>query len=457
MSSALASDAKTAGRRGALLIWATAAAVYLMAVFHRTSLGVAGLEAAERFHIGSAALGTFTVLQIGVYAAMQIPTGLLVDRFGPRRVLTAAALFMGLGQLLFAFAASFPLALTARAVLGLGDAMTFVSVLRVVAAHYPPRRYATLAAITATFGSFGNLVATVPLTLLLDNAGWTTTFAIAGGLTFCYSLAVALRVRDTPRGTPAQPAAAIPLRQVAGHVRAAWVVPGTRLGFWVHFTTMFTPAALGLLWGFPYLVQAQGMSDAQAGAVLSLLVVVGMVLGPFIGETTGRRPILRLPIVWAFLTGAITVWAVLLGWPGGVVPGPVVVAAIGFLSLGSPVSSIAFALARDYNPIARVGTATGVVNVGGFCAITTTSLAVGVLLGGNTADAGPADFRVAFLAIAALLLLGTWRTWVWWRRARAAVFAATERGEAVPVRIRRRAWDIPTLAAGEAQPEPATP
>src|SRR3954447_23896977 len=90
------------------MIWAIAVLVYLAAVFHRTSLGVASLEAGTRFGLGPAALGTFTVLQIGVYAFMQIPTGLLVDRYGPRRVLTVAAVLMGLGQLLFAVAPPLP-------------------------------------------------------------------------------------------------------------------------------------------------------------------------------------------------------------------------------------------------------------------------------------------------------------------------------------------------------------
>lgn len=156
-----------------MLIWVTAVLVYLAAVFHRTSLGVASLEASQRFGLGPAALGTFTVLQIGVYALMQVPTGMLVDRYGARRVLTVAAVLMGLGQLLFAFATSYPLGLLARAVLGVGDAMTFVSVLRLVAAHFPARRYAAVASFTAAFGALGNLVSTVPLSMLLDGVGWT--------------------------------------------------------------------------------------------------------------------------------------------------------------------------------------------------------------------------------------------------------------------------------------------
>ncbi|MGQ0841165.1 MFS transporter [Actinokineospora sp.] len=445
-----------AAKRRALVIWATAAAVYLIAVFHRTSLGVAGLQAAERFAIGAAALGTFTVLQIGVYAAMQIPTGLLVDRFGPRRVLSAAAVLMGLGQLLFAVATTYPLALVARGVLGFGDALTFVSVLRLVAAYYPQRRYATLAGVTAALGAVGNLAATLPLTLLLDNAGWTATFAVAGAATAGYALVVALRVRDTPDGEPAHRSEAVGAREVFDQVRQAWRIAGTRLGFWVHFSTMFAPAVLGLLWGFPYLVQAQGMSEAAAGSVLSLLVVVGLVTGPIIGELTGRRPALRVPMVAAYLGTAMALWAVLLGWPGGVVPAPLVVVAFSVLSVGGPLSAIAFALARDYNPIRRVGTATGVVNVGGFSAITITALGIGLLLGGDAADADAGAFRVAFLAIVAMLLLGSWRTAVWWRRARAAVFEAVRRGEVVPVRIRRRVWDIPALPTAEARPEPAS-
>ena len=140
----------------AWLIWSTAVVVYIAALFHRTSLGVASLEASERFHLGPAALGTFTVLQVAVYALMQVPTGMLVDRYGARRVLTVAALLMGVGQLLFAFATSYPLGLLARAVLGVGDAMTFVSVLRLVAAHFSARRYATVASFTSAIGALGN-------------------------------------------------------------------------------------------------------------------------------------------------------------------------------------------------------------------------------------------------------------------------------------------------------------
>lgn len=423
-------------------MWATAVLVYLAAVFHRTSLGVASLEASDRFGLGPAALGTFTVLQVGVYALMQVPTGMLVDRFGPRRVLVTAALLMGLGQLLFAFATSYPLGLVARAVLGVGDAMTFVSVLRLVAAHFPARRYAALTSITAALGALGQLLSTVPLSLLLDGAGWTATFAVAGAATALYAVVLALRVRDGEMPHGAGPEQAPSLRTVLVQVRHAWSTPGTRLGFWLHFSTMFAPAMLGLLWGFPYLVRAQGMGEAAAGLVLGVLVIGAILGGPLVGALISRWPECRTPLVVGYLVAALGVWAVLLGWPGGRVPGAVLVAGFALLSLGGPASAIGFALARDYNPLRRVSTATGVVNVGGFVAITISALAVGVLMSVFEPLGPTTAFRLALLSVVAVLLVGLWRTSVWWRRARAAVFDAAARGETVPVQIRRRAWDL---------------
>ncbi|TDP97291.1 sugar phosphate permease [Labedaea rhizosphaerae] len=421
------------------VIWAAAVTVYVLAVFHRTSLGVAGLQAGERFHLGPTALSVFTVLQIGVYAVMQVPTGLLVDRFGPRAVLTVAAVLMGAGQILFAVATSYPLALAARAVLGVGDAMTFVSVLRLVAAHFPAARYSLVALLTAALGAGGNLVATLPLTGLLGTVGWTTTFALTGALTAGYALVVLLRVRDVPHGQPVERSSG-PLRAVPATVRGTWRVPGTRLGFWVHFTTMFAPTVLGLLWGFPYLVEAQGLSKTAASSVLGVLVLTTVVGSPVIGQLITRNPHHRIPMVVGYLGIAAVTWAVLLGWPGGHLPVPVLTVAFSVLAFGGPMSGIGFALARDYNPMHRVGTATGVVNQGGFLAITVSAFAIGVLLQAS------GSYRVALLSVVVLLLLGSWRCLVWWRRARAEVFAAESRGEQVPVRIHRTRFDAPVPA-----------
>jgi MFS family permease len=424
--------------RQAWLMWGTAVVVYMAAVFHRGSLGVASIEATHRFGVGPAALGTFTVLQLLVYAGMQIPTGLLVDRFGPRRVLTFAAVVMGLGQVLFAVASSYPLGLIARAVLGFGDALTFISLLRLASAHFTARQYSLVVSLTAALGGLGNLVATVPLTLLLHQVGWTTTFLVTGLATSVYAV-VTLRLRDTPTGPAPRSAEPAKLRDVAKNAHTTWHVPATRLGFWVHFATMATPAVFSLLWGFPYLVQAHGLAPEAASSVLGVMVIVTIVSGPAIGTVIGRRPEIRMIMVAAYLVLAVGVFTVLLAWPGRMPVVPLTVA-FGLLALGLPLSAIGFSIARDYNPLHRVGTASGVVNVGGFSATTVGALGVGLAL-----DWGIA-FRIALLVPALLMVLGIWRTAVWWRRARAEVFAAEARGEAVPVRIRVHRWDSAAAA-----------
>ncbi|HWC79180.1 MAG TPA: MFS transporter [Pseudonocardiaceae bacterium] len=432
--------------RKSWLFWIIAITIYVAAVFHRSTLGVAGLEAATRFGVGPAALSTFTVLQVAVYALMQVPTGLLVDRFGPRVILTAAALLLGVGEVTFGFADSYPLGLLARAVLAVGDAMTFVSVLRVVAATFPARTYPLLVSVSGMLGSAGNLLATIPLTLVLGHFGWTTTFVLAGILTAGYGAVLATGLR-----LPAEPASGgsatpIGLRDVLRGARAAWRVPGTRLGFWVHFATMVSPTTLSLLWGYPYLVTVQHLSAVDAGEVLAVLVVVALVANPVIGALTSRRRELRMPIVGGTLSVVAVVWTLLLALPGPL-PFPALALAFAVFALGTPASSIGFALARDYNPVHRVGTATGVVNVGGFIATTFAALGVGLLVG--AVGTGPAGYRIGLLAVVAVLLLGSWRVVVWLRRARAAVFAAEVRGEEVPVQLRRRRWDHDPV------PEPA--
>lgn len=426
-------------------IWGAAIVVYAAAVFHRGSLGVAGPQALERFGVGPAALSALTVLQVGIYAGMQVPTGILVDRYGPRRVMTAAAVLLGAGQLLFSVAPVYPVALLARAILGLGDAMTWVSILRLVAAHFPARHYALVATISSAIGALGGIAATFPLAVALRDLGWTSSFAVVAALTLGYAMVCARFVQDAPPGQRAAQRTA-DASEILRRVRAAWAIPGTRLAFWVHFCTMFAAGALTLLWGYPYLVQGIGIAPATASVVLSVLIVGQVIGGPAFGAMIGRRPEWRMPIVLGYLGCTGATWLVLLGWPGGRPPLAIVVPGFLVFALGGPVSATAFALVRDYNPLRQVGTATGVANTGGHCATALAVLAVGVLL--STVRGLPAaeGYRIAMLALVGILTVGTCRVVVWWRRARAEVFAAQARGDDVPVILRQHRWDLPTSA-----------
>ncbi|MEV4648430.1 MFS transporter [Saccharopolyspora sp. NPDC049357] len=419
-------------------IWSVAVVAYLAAVFHRGSLGVAGTQALDRFDVGPAALSAFTVLQVGIYAGMQIPTGLLVDRFGARRVITTAVLLLGTGQALFALADTYAMGLAARGVLGLGDALMWVSILRLVAAHFSARRYALVATISSALGALGGVAATFPLAAALRAIGWTGTFLLVGALTMAYAAVTVSVVRDTtPKASAPKSGGA-----VLAQVRDAWSVPGTRLAFWTHFCTMFVSGALTLLWGFPYLVDGLGVAASTASVLLSLLIIGQVVGGPLVGALIGKRPECRMWLVMGYLSLNALAWCALLTWPQGRPPLAVIAVAFLIFAIGGPVSSVAFALVRDYNSLRQVGTATGVANAGGHSATALGVLTVGLVLDLFEFMPGGSEYRVAMLALVALLIFGASRTWVWWRRARAEVFAAAQRGEQVPVLLHRHRWDL---------------
>ncbi|WP_377270405.1 nitrate/nitrite transporter [Peterkaempfera sp. SMS 1(5)a] len=411
------------GGGAAWLAWGIGSCVYALAVVHRTSLGVAGLDAAQRFGVGASALSSFSILQVLVYAAMQIPVGLLVDRLGPRRVLTFGVLLLTLGQLGFAQSTSFAPALVSRAVLGCGDAMTFISVLRLAARWFPARRNPLIAQITGLVGLSGNLVSTAVLSQVLHSRGWTATFTATALLGIAALALVVTLLRDTPEH-------ARPLRRLRGRargagdplagraprarvpmlpqIRAAWREPGTRLGMWVHFTTQFPGNAFGLLWGMPFLVEGQQLSRSSAAGLLTLLVVSTMACGLLFGQLVSRRPGVRTPIVLTVVLGTGLLWGAVLAWPGGRPPMWLLAAMIVWMGSNGSASLVGFDYARPANPPERLGTASGIVNVGGFVATAVTLLGIGVLLdavspgGVHTAE----SYRWAFCWLYAPMLLG---------------------------------------------------
>ena len=239
------------GRR-AWAVWAAAISVYVLAVFHRTSLGVAGLEAADRFGISSSQLSTFTILQVFVYAAMQLPVGALLDRYGSKRMLGFGLTLLTVAQLGFAFVHSFEAALLCRVLLGMGDAMVFISVLRLVALWFSPRRTPMVTQLTGVLGQLGALAAAGPLAAALAHFGWTPSYAVAASVGVLSGVALVVVVKDSPYTDHHRDE--LRLRAIARTLRAAWLVPGTRLGLWSHFTSQFAANMFTMLWGFPFLV-----------------------------------------------------------------------------------------------------------------------------------------------------------------------------------------------------------
>ncbi|NYV76844.1 nitrate/nitrite transporter, partial [Streptomyces sp. UH6] len=384
----------------AVAVWSVGVSVYFVAVLFRTSLGVSGLDAVERFHVSASALSTFSMLQLLVYAGMQIPVGLLLDRFGTKRVLVVGCVLFTLGQLGFALAPSYGMALVSRALLGCGDALTFLSVLRLGARWFPARRGPLIGQLAGLIGQGGNVVSTLVLSRALTQFGWTASFvgsALCGVVVLVLTL---LFLKDHPDGYGTERTGHRGARYVRHQITESWREPGTRLGMWTHFTTQFPAMVFLLLWGMPFLVEDQGMDRARAGTLLTLIVLVNMVVGVLYGQLVARRHGARMPLALGTVGATAVVWAVLLAWPGRA---PLAVFALLCLVLGAcgPASMIGFDFSRPANPAERQGTASGITNIGGFTASMTTLLAIGVLL-----DLTGDDYRVAFGVVFVVQALG---------------------------------------------------
>lgn len=383
--------------KGAVTIWLVALAVYMLAVFHRSSLAVAGLAATERFDITAAQLSTFAVLQLLVYAGLQVPVGLILDRFGSRRVMLVGLLVLVAAQTGFALADTYALALVARAFVGVGDAMTFVCVLRLVNTWFISRRIPLVTQLTGVIGQVGAIAAAAPMTWSLRELGWTRSYLIAASIGVVLAAAMVVIIRDSPEqrivsGPP------LSLSTVRRSLADSWEHPGTRLGFWTHFSTQFSATTLALLWGYPFFVQGEHRSDAQAGLLLTLLVVAVMAAGPVLGWMITHHPWHRSTLVIGIVSSIVVVWTVVLAWPG-TAPTWLLVLLVVVVGIGGPASMIGFDFGRSFNPASRLGAATGLINQGGFLASLLLVLGIGVVLDwrtpGASTDYSPEAFRWA--------------------------------------------------------------
>ncbi len=399
--------------RRSWIVWGVAVLAYAVAVFHRTSLAVAASAATERFGIGASVLSTFAVVQLIVYAGMQIPVGLLVDRFGPRAMLAVGGLIMAAGQALLAIAELPSGAVVARILVGTGDAMTFISVLRLIPAWFPAPRVPLVTQLTGLLGQLGQVASTFPLVAALNGPGWTPTYLGAAAAGVLAAIIVFLVVRNYPPHI-IRPTQVVGWRQASQDLRASFLQPGTRMGLWSHFGTQFSGMVFALLWGYPFLTVGQGYSPRLAGGLITIMVLAAAVIGPTLGQLTGRYPLRRSNLIFGVLIMTILIWTVVLVWPGRA-PLPLIVILVIILAAYGPASAVGFDFARSFNPGTRLGAASGIVNMGGFTASLITIFAIGVILDLRAPDGhfSVDDFKVAFCfqyVLWAFGLISLWRT-----------------------------------------------
>jgi len=345
----------------------------------------------------------------------------MLDRVGAKKLLVTGVFLMTGGQFAFAFAGTFGAGVAARVFVGMGDAMIFISLVQLVALWFPPGRTAMITQLTGVLGQLGALAATAPLSLALRSFGWTRAYATAAGVGVALGIVLIIVVRDSPYADHHRDE--LKMQAVGRALKLAWAEPGTRLGLWSHFSAQFGATVFALLWGFPFLVSGQGLTPGAASGLLIVMTVTTVVTSPLVGAFVTRWPYSRSTLILWIVSSIMVVWAVVLLWPGRA-PVWLLVVLVMVLAVGGPGSMVGFDLARTFNPPTRLGSANGIVNVGGFVASLGTVALIGIVLD-KVAPGGPStytedSFRVAMSVQYLVWMLGLVQILRYRRKARQA-------------------------------------
>ncbi len=369
--------------RLAWTVWGLGALLYLIGFYQRVAPAVITGELMTEFALNAAALGQLSALNFYSYVAMQVPTGILADHWGPRRLLSAGAAAAAVGTLLFALSPTYFWSGAGRLLVGASVAVAFVGMLK-LASHWLPDRHFSLASGLALFtGVVGAVTAGVPLRLLVDAFGWRAVMTVSGLVTALLALAIWWVVRDDPvdRGyashapehpddTQAPDGIWKGLKRVVGYrnIRLLFLVPGGLVGSVLTFTG---------LWGVPYLVTHFGLPTTRAALLTSLMMIAWAVAGPIFGALSDRMG-LRKPLYLAGMVIAALGWTLLIFLPG--LPLAALIALLVLIGFASGCMIIGFAFAKESVPGRLGGTASGIANMGVMVGPMLLQPAVGIVL-----------------------------------------------------------------------------
>lgn len=350
------------------LIWGLGALFYVIAFFQRVAPAVITTELMSDFALTATTLGNLSAFYFYSYVAMQVPTGLLADHWGPRRLLTLGAAIAGLGTLMFGMAQDAWWANAGRLLIGGSVAVAFVSMLKLASHWMPPRQFALASGLALFCGIIGAVFAGVPLRLLVDAFGWRAVMVVAAVVTFSIGLIIWLMVRDDPgdKGYRSHAAhtgdehAAVKGHAMAGirevlRYRNTWLlylIPGAVAGSAITFAG---------LWGVPFLASHYAMEKTTAAAVCSTLLISWAVGGPIFGWLSDhlghRKPLYALGCM-ILLCG----WSVILLVPE--LPVPLLIGLLIVVGFASGNMIIGFAYAKESVPARLSGTVSGIINMG---------------------------------------------------------------------------------------------
>lgn len=393
-------------------VWGVAAFFYLAGFYLRVSPAVMTTELMRAFSINASALGNFSAVYFYAYVLMQIPTGVLVDSWGARRLLILGSVFAAAGTFIFGTTNSYALACVGRALVGGATAVGWVVTLKLTTHWMPSRRFATIAGLSLFMGNVGALVAQVPLRMLVEQVGWRAAVMSSGAAILAVGAIAWFAVTNDPSDDGYASYAPASLRREAQpHVwellkgfKRVFAYRNTWLIFFAQGATVGSILAFTGLWGAPFLRARFGLAPKTAAIVCSVMILCWAVASPVFGALSdGLKR--RKPLYLGGAIAAATGWTVMFYTALPLAPF-VIVAAATSVACGAVI--LGFPYAKESVPVQFLGTITGAINVGNMIGPTVLQPAIGWVLDrqwSGTLVNGlrvyeTAAFRAGFLLIA---------------------------------------------------------
>ena len=338
--------------------WVLASLFFFYGFAARVSPSVMVDALMREFALGAAIVGNLSAIYFYVYAVLQIPIGLALDRFGPKRLLTGGAVLCASGCALFALADGTSLAYAGRFLIGAGAASSWIGTLAVIMQNFPKHRFALLAGGTQAFGMLGATMGQVPLSLVVDEHGWRAALWVLAIFGAVLAVGLFLVLRDVKGATGARVRISETMK-LALRSRQNWLAG-------LFSMAMIAPMlAFGGLWGVPYLMQVHGMERTEAAGIVSVIFLAWGVGSPLAGAISDRLGTRKRVMV----VGSVVATALLCAFPFmDAAPGWLLIAVIVATGLFASVYVAGISLVRESNPDSINGTVLGLVNT---CVIAT--------------------------------------------------------------------------------------
>ena len=398
-------------RRLRRLAYTLGAAAFVLAFFHRVAPGAIAADLRQTFDASATVLGFIAALYFYPYSAMQLPSGVLADSIGPRRLFTAGSLVAGVGSLIFAVAPGVGWLLAGRALVGLGVAVAFVSVLKLIAAWYDERAFGTWVGVLMLLGNLGALLAAYPLAWVTQFISWRAVFIATGVVSLAIALCIWLWVHDDPRDAGLPSMHSFDAGGEAQGAHAGWWDGLARVaanrhtwpGFFMHLGMIGSYLTFSGLWAVPYLTDGLGLTRTSATLHVTAMIV-GFAFSAFAVGAISDRMGRRLPLLRVLSLLYLASWLPwVMGWR---LPLALSLGAFVLMGIGIAGASLAWALAKELNPPALSGTATSLVNTGGFFGTALFQPLVGWVLDRNAAGLAIEGYTSAATVLAAIALFG---------------------------------------------------